>query len=622
MPSPTSTAPVAYSYIRFSHPDQAKGDSVRRQTEQAREWCKRHGLRLDENTTLRDLGKSAYTGEHRRNPDRHALATFLKLVEAGKVPRGSFLIIENLDRLSREDERSALRLWMDILDQGVNIVQLKPETIFRHEKSDMMDIMRAIIELSRGHGESARKSERNGAAWAERRRRVRENGAILTKRLPAWIEERGGKLRLIPRAAAAVKRIFALAATGYGGAGIVKKLTQCGVPPFGRCDHWSNTYVDMILRDRRALGELQPRRIHGEADGEPIRDYYPAAVSQQEWDAARAGAVLRARRTGKGPRWTKKEDVLALSHSPKEAAARLGRTVAAVNARKNALAYRDGRKPKSRKTYSPHVNVFSGLVYGGHDGGSYFLHTRSSATYGTRWRVLLNTASVEGRAPVRSFPFDVFERAVLSLLKEIDPREILNGDHVPDETQAIAGELTRTEAKIGELEAELENGVVAALARKLRELEARKRDLVTKLADARQKAAHPLSEVWGEAGSLIEALDDAPDPVDARTRLRAVLRRMIDSVWILPVPRGRDRLCAVQVWFAGAGRCRAYLILNRPPHSAGKGRSAGGGWGARSLAEVLKPSDLDLRKPGDVKAMEAGLLGLDVEALAKELEVQ
>src|SRR5262245_40837291 len=97
---PASTPqPLAFSYIRFSHPDQAKGDSLRRQTEAARDWCGRNGLCLDETTTLRDLGRSAYTGKHRSNPDRHALAAFLKLIEQGKVPRGSFLIIENLDRL-------------------------------------------------------------------------------------------------------------------------------------------------------------------------------------------------------------------------------------------------------------------------------------------------------------------------------------------------------------------------------------------------------------------------------------------------------------------------------------------------------------------------------------------
>jgi hypothetical protein len=107
-------ASVAYSYIRFSHPDQAKGDSLRRQTEAAADWCQRHKVNLDTSTTLHDLGKSAYTGEHRKNPDRHGLAAFLKLVESGKVPRGSYLIIENLDRLSREHIQPALLLALNL----------------------------------------------------------------------------------------------------------------------------------------------------------------------------------------------------------------------------------------------------------------------------------------------------------------------------------------------------------------------------------------------------------------------------------------------------------------------------------------------------------------------------
>ena len=34
----------AYSYIRFSSPAQAAGDSLRRQTERAEAYCKRRGL--------------------------------------------------------------------------------------------------------------------------------------------------------------------------------------------------------------------------------------------------------------------------------------------------------------------------------------------------------------------------------------------------------------------------------------------------------------------------------------------------------------------------------------------------------------------------------------------------
>src|SRR5262245_58814749 len=157
-PRPDPRPPVGISYIRFSSGEQRKGDSRRRQTTDTEAWCQRNNVPLDCSLSCLDAGRPAFRGKHRS--DRAALGRFLDLVKEGKVPRGSFLIIVNLDRLSREDERTALRLWLDILDAGVNIVQLHPETIFRHDRSDMIDIMRAIIELSRGHSESRMKSVR------------------------------------------------------------------------------------------------------------------------------------------------------------------------------------------------------------------------------------------------------------------------------------------------------------------------------------------------------------------------------------------------------------------------------------------------------------------------------
>src|SRR5262245_37525748 len=122
MPS-HSSPPVCYSYIRFSTPQQLEGDSLRRQTEAARAWCERNGVHLDTSLTLHDLGKSAFAGKHRENPDRNALAAFLRLVEQGKVPRGSYLVLESLDRLSREHIQPALILALNLLQAGVRIVQ-------------------------------------------------------------------------------------------------------------------------------------------------------------------------------------------------------------------------------------------------------------------------------------------------------------------------------------------------------------------------------------------------------------------------------------------------------------------------------------------------------------------
>jgi hypothetical protein len=45
--SHATTSPIAYSYIRPSTPEQAKGASLHRQGEAAVRLCRRYGLRLD-----------------------------------------------------------------------------------------------------------------------------------------------------------------------------------------------------------------------------------------------------------------------------------------------------------------------------------------------------------------------------------------------------------------------------------------------------------------------------------------------------------------------------------------------------------------------------------------------
>jgi DNA invertase Pin-like site-specific DNA recombinase len=561
----TTPPPVAYSYVRFSKPEQADGDSLRRQTDgRVEDFCRRHGLTLDTTVSLRDLGVSAFRGKHRS--DKHDLGKFLELVRRGRILPGSYLIVENLDRLSREEERAALRLWMDLLDAGVNIVQLEPETIFRHEKSDMMDIMRAIIELSRGHGESARKSDLLGKAWVAKRARARAGEEVVTRQVPAWVEWADGELRLIPERAAVVKRIFTMAAS-YGIAGTVKRLTGEGVPAFGESvvrpgrkraaysGVWVRAYVAKILKDRRALGEYQPRRGR-KPEGDPVPGYFPAVVTEAEFLAARAGAEQRRRMPGR------------VAH---------------------------------------HVNVFASLVKNARDGDTYFATTNRARGV----RVMVNTAGAEGRSRQWSFPADTFEWAVLSRLAEIDPQEILNGDHAPDEALTLAGELAGVEGRIAGLEAELAEGDIPSLARALRSLEARRKDLAERLAAARQKAANPLSEAWGETQSLAAALEAAPDPEDARLRLRAALRRVVDSVWVLVTGTQRDRVCAAQVWFAGGQRCRSYLIAHRQPHGNASAKRPGGRW-VYDLADVAKPDDLDLRKRDHARRLEKVLAAFDL----------
>ncbi|HWI26590.1 MAG TPA: recombinase family protein, partial [Stellaceae bacterium] len=105
----------AYSYLRFSTPEQERGDSFRRQTSMAEAYAVKNGLQLDERS-FRDLGVSAFRGA---NAETGMLGEFLNLVRCEAIPQGSFLLVESLDRLSRNKPRKAVRLLESICEEGI-----------------------------------------------------------------------------------------------------------------------------------------------------------------------------------------------------------------------------------------------------------------------------------------------------------------------------------------------------------------------------------------------------------------------------------------------------------------------------------------------------------------------
>jgi DNA invertase Pin-like site-specific DNA recombinase len=579
---------TAFSYVRFSSPKQREGDSLRRQTQAAAEWCARNKVPLDTSLTLHDKGCSAFRGMHRDNPDKHALALFLKLVERGRVRPGDYLLVENLDRLSREHIQPAMLLVLNLLQAGVRIVQLKPSEMVFDDRSDALPVMMMMVELSRGHSESAMKSSRVGAEWKARREQMRSKGVVLTRNLPAWVEEHDGKLRLIPGRAAVVRRVFQLAAAGYGHQRIAQTLTREKVPPFGSFEEytvrdeatgkeevrrrapagerlgsgqWTRAYIYRILSDRRAAGEYQPLLDDGTPDGPALPDYFPWVVTVEEWYAARAGAARRG----------------------------------AAN----------GHKTNGS---SKHVDVFAGLVKDARDGGAVYCVTRSAA--GKHTRVLVNANGREGRVRVVSFPYTTFERGVCSLLREVRAADALGVDDAPAEAAVLEGEKAQVERELAGARAYLKsNGFSPTIADHIIGLEKRLAEVGERLSLANQRAAHPLAESWGEARGLMGGLDKAKDPDDARLRLRTALRRAVEDIRVLFVSRGLVRLAAAQIFFTG-GACRSYLILHR--HAlrgvAGKRPEA---WQARSMADVVKEGSLDLRRLDHARHLEQALGELD-----------
>jgi DNA invertase Pin-like site-specific DNA recombinase len=79
------TTKKAYSYIRFSTKEQAKGDSLRRQVEEAQRYADENDLALDTTVRLYDPAKSSYLGDHIKAGT--ALGGFLKSIENGDIEK-------------------------------------------------------------------------------------------------------------------------------------------------------------------------------------------------------------------------------------------------------------------------------------------------------------------------------------------------------------------------------------------------------------------------------------------------------------------------------------------------------------------------------------------------------
>lgn len=287
----TGMQPIAYSYIRFSSVRQSKGDSLRRQTKLSEDYALQHGLTLDTTLHMHDLGVSAYDGS---NITKGALGEFLKVVEAGRVARGSFLLVESLDRLSRAAVLDALQIFTQILNAGITIVTLMDGMEYSRESAEKnwAQLIISISIMARAVEESATKSNRVLTAWQRKR-----DGAVAKKTTakgPAWLKlnREENRFEVIEERAKIIRYIYKLSASGLGNYTIVKRLNAEGIPFYGNENGiWRATSVQWLLISRAVMGEHQPCKMVNDRatpDGDPIPDYFPAIISEEQFYKVRA----------------------------------------------------------------------------------------------------------------------------------------------------------------------------------------------------------------------------------------------------------------------------------------------------------------------------------------------
>lgn len=277
----------AYSYIRFSSAAQSEGDSFRRQMSRTEEFCEDNELELNK-TRYEDLGVSGWTGE---NMEKGALGDFLHAVKLGKVPKGSVLVVENLDRFSRLPPRTAYNKLAEIIELGVDVVTLEDRKFHTKDTlDDFATLMSSFAIMQRAHDESSRKSRLVQQALDQKRKMAMAGKEILNSRCPAWLRAKADKsgFEFIPERVAVLQRIIGMMKDGRGKREIARTLNAEAVPTWGStkrsAKEWEEHNILAVTKSRSLVGELQLDQ-RKKQKGPVIPGYYPAVIDEKTWQA-------------------------------------------------------------------------------------------------------------------------------------------------------------------------------------------------------------------------------------------------------------------------------------------------------------------------------------------------
>jgi DNA invertase Pin-like site-specific DNA recombinase/gas vesicle protein len=489
---------IAYSYIRFSSLPQQYGDSIRRQKQMSAEMAKRHGWKLDE--TLRiDKGRSAWTGE---NATLGYLAAFLKLCEGTnrKVKPGSILIVESLDRLSREKAPEALALFSRIINAGIKIAVASKDKIYSKEaiNSNQFLLFEVLMDFILANEESEKKSFRGKECWKEKRR----SDTILTNRVPNWMRVVNGKITLIPERAKTVNYIFDLTISGLGYLAIARRLNAEGVPCFyGK--FWQQSSVGSLLHNRAVIGEFQPESRHA-TNIPPKPNYYPAAVSLEKWHKVQV--ILKTR--------------------------------------KNGMKGKNGQC----------LNLFKGIIRDARTGESLVLVTKSSrGSYQTH---LVSNSAINGNGNYISFPYRHFEEAFRGFVSELQAAElwdeVTREESIQEKTDALNGEIEHQTANIERIKDRIKTGELSdELLDLVVQLENARKNMIERRKDLEEQKEHKPAKSLKEVKSMLLKPLDTPEK---REQMRNKIRQIVESIWVKVDATGRfSRRAMVQVFFVAGG---------------------------------------------------------------------
>jgi DNA invertase Pin-like site-specific DNA recombinase len=500
-------AVLVHSYSRFSDPSQSAGDSLRRQQQQAEDFCKRRGWKLSD-LRFNDLGRSAFKANKQR-----ALDEFLKAIDDGRVKRGEVLLVEAVDRLSRKGIRQTQNLVNRILDAGVSIAILHPvEKVYSPASTD--NDIGFTVELAAFAFQAAAYSENLSYRVKQatsKQRAAFAKGEVnrVTGFAPFWLQWDGENWQTIPEAVEVVRFMFRRTLEGIGKRQITRELNEKFPVMTNRTKRngWNIETVSKVLLSRRVLGDSVST-----VTDETFVGVYPAVIDEKTWNAAQ---VCQANR----------------------------RTV------------------RGRKTQS--VNILSGMLRNAGDGSTCIVYAsvpskESGKPKGSRYYQSSHAAKGMTGASRASYRVEKLEEMLFQFLPQLDLSRGADGRRTELDAERLG-----LERDIEELQAQISRRAAAAavLAGPLVDLQERLEAVDRQLAELPRESAAPTKKYREQLAAMRRGT------TQERLLVKERLGRIVRAVWMLPIKLGTARSAplrlVLEIEFTNGDRRRGIEIDGR-----------------------------------------------------------
>lgn len=463
----------AYSYRRFSSRKQELGDSLERQDRLARTACEEHKWRL--NTSLKpDKGISAFKG---KNASRGHLGGFLSLVQSGMIQPGSILVLEAIDRLTRQPLDESKQLFRKIVKSGIGIYVCNLRKLYTAESlNNMADDMMLTAMFEIAYRQSKDKSDRLASVWTAKAKDAAKGR--VTKWSPSWLEPTETGFEVIEGKATVIRQIFDLADNGLGVQAITRQLNKHAVPCVSwKGKNWAERYVWRLLTGRAVLGEYAIR-------GKAHPNYYPAVIDDKQFDRVQ-------------------------------------------------LQIRKRKFQRCETTPRGTAHLLQGLFHDIRDNCSMRISLRGRKEQ-QEYRIVSNKAykAVKG-CRIISYAYSDIEAAFLRLVKEIRPIDLLPPKQVDSEATTVQNRLHVVSRKIANYKQKLrEIDGSEVLVDVVLQLESEQKELRERLSEVSHDA--PLKSL-GDVQDLVTMLAarNGKALIELRIRLRALIRRLVDKILVL-----------------------------------------------------------------------------------------